>query len=444
MRSFREMLGKRWKCEHCSQEHFIPTEWILDGEGALERLPDKLKEMGWERVLIVADGTTWEVAGGRVFDLLKGAVDRVDRIVLPSPPEASEELGREVLGAIGSDTSGLVAVGSGTVNDLTKWAAQRGGLPYLVVPTAASMNGYTSSIAALIVKGVKRTIPSAPPIGVCAEPEVVSSAPQRMTASGYADLQSKSVADIDWHISHLLFGLYYCPLPRMGVSSAEGKLRGAEGRLRRNEPGAVMALLEALLESGMGMTVAGSSSPASGGEHLISHWLDMNAERAGRKPAMHGEQVGLGTIISAKIYELLLQSDPSSWRPDPSDLTPPERRREEFRRRYGPDAEEVMEQFKAKWVDEGGRKELLERMAEMWDEMRRVISESLIPAAQLKEKLGSVGAPTRISQIGVDEEEFREAILHAREIRNRWTSLDLAYLVGILPDRVDELLGEVI
>jgi len=436
---FRDMLGRRWRCELCGREHVIPTKWVDLRPEALGRLPERLKGEEWSgKVLLVADETTYSVAGERAKRRLIGVGFDVMEMIFPSSSRATEELGIEVFSA-GKDVSGVVAVGSGTVNDLAKWGAYKARKPYIVIPTAASMNGYTSSIAALSVHGVKRTLPARPPLGVATEPDIVASAPSRMNSSGYADLQSKTVADLDWHLSSLLFGGYYCPLPRMGVSSAERKLEGRLEGIKRSDPDAVAFLLDALIESGISMTVAGSSSPASGGEHLISHWLDMQAHRSERTPAMHGEQVGIGTIVTSKIYGIWLEMSPEEWQPNPSAFRPPGERIGEFKERYGGMAEEVLEEFKGKWFPPDEMKRVLGKIQKKWDHIRGLILESWVPPHKILENLKTAGAPTRIDEIGVSEEEFREAVLHAREIRNRWTILDMAYLVGILPDRIDEV-----
>jgi glycerol-1-phosphate dehydrogenase [NAD(P)+] len=439
---FRDMLGRRWRCEFCGREHLIPTRWVDLEAGALERLPAALSDEGWAgRLLLVADETTYQVAGGRTARILKDGGFELDELIFPSSPKATRELGLQVQEAVEGRISGVVAVGSGTVNDLAKWGSYQAGKPYVVVPTAASMNGYTSSIAALSVHGVKRTLPAHPPVGIATEPEIVASAPVRMSSSGYADLQSKAVADIDWRLSHLLLGGYYCPLPRKGVTSAEKRLEGRLEGIARSLPESVSALLDALIESGISMTVAGSSTPASGGEHLISHWLDMQAHRSGRTPAMHGEQVGIGTLVAAKIYEIWLETDPEKWRPHPSESRPPDERGVEFEERYGDMAGEVMEEFKGKWLSPEERDRVLNEMRRRWDELREVILEGWVSPQRLRENLRLAGAPTSPAQIGVSEDEFRQAVLHAREIRGRWTSLDFAYLIGILPERMDELIS---
>ncbi|RKY59903.1 MAG: hypothetical protein DRP94_02195 [Candidatus Latescibacterota bacterium] len=427
---FSEKLGRRWACA-CGREHFLPTRWVDVGYGALERIPEQLE--GWRgEVLLVADEATYEAAGRRVALVLREGRFGVRELVFPLPLKATEEVATHLLGRVGGE-AGLVAVGSGTVNDIVKWAAHRAGRPYIVVPTAASMNGYTSPVAALLTRGVKRTVPSSPPVGVSCDPEVVASAPGDMAPAGYADLRSKAVADLDWWISGRLFGEHYCPLPREAVGFWEGELKDRLQGIREGGPDAVGVLLMALLDSGFGMTVAGTSSPASGGEHLISHWLDMTAPLQGRGTALHGAQVGVGTLIASALYGMLLDSDPGEWS---SNLELPSE--EELRDRYGPYADEVEAELRKKTPE--GSEDLLRKLAEAWEEVREEIVRRWVPPDLLRRELGEAGAPIGPEELGTTYDLLRDALLYGREVRGRWTVLDTAYLVGLLPSRADEVL----
>lgn len=431
---FSDKLGRRWTCP-CGREHEISTRWADVDPAALERLPARLRGEGWRgKVLLVADEVTYEAAGREVSHILKGSGFGVKERVFPLPLKATEERASEVLREVGPE-AGLVAAGSGTVNDLAKWAAGLAGKPYAAVPTAASMNGYTSPISALLVRGVKRTVPSPPPVGTSADPDVVASAPRKMAPAGYADLRSKVVADVDWWLVGWLFGEYYCPFPREAIGFWEGELNGRLSGVREGDPEAVGALLRALLDSGFGMAVAGTSSPASGGEHLISHWLDMRATLRGGEAALHGEQVGVGTLVASTLYGMWLESDPEDWK---TTLGTPSS--EELCRRYGPWAGEVETELRRKALSPEMARDLIRKLREGWEEVREEVVVRWVPPEVLKEELRKVGAPTRPEELGVPWDVFREALLYSREIRGRWTVLDTAYLVGILPDRAEEAL----
>ncbi len=435
-----KLLGQRWQCPHCGQEHAVPTRWVEAEPDALAHLPSRLAALDAQgKVLVVADDITWEVAGRKVAALLRNAGFSVQEVVVPVVLHATDEAAN-FLQQRWEPCCVALAVGSGSLNDVVKWVAAQQATPYIAVPTAASMNGYTSPIAALLVQGFKRTLPCTPPVGVLTEPEIVASAPSAMTAAGYADLMSKWVADVDWQISHFLWGEPYCPLPRQLLEPADAWLQERLGALAQNEPNAVNGLLHALIVSGMGMTIAGSSTPSSGGEHLISHWLEMQAYRQGREPALHGLQVGIGTLVALALYEMWLETEPKDWRL-PKDEPPPSERTKELEQRYGAMTERVLTEFSAKWLTRERAEQAVQKLAAHWDELREQLNRMRMPLARYRQQLATVGAATHPSEIGVPIDPLREAILHAREIRRRWTILDTAFLVGLLPERLGEVLN---
>mgnify|MGYP001826907048 CR=1 FL=1 len=321
-----------------------------------------------------------------------------------------------------------VAIGSGTLNDVVKAAAHSLRIPYVAVATAASMNGYTSAIAAITVEGLKRTLPSTPPVAVYADPDVLAAAPPGMAVSGIADLLSKPVSGADWKLSHILWGDPYCPAPS---EMAESAVAAAAAR-----PGDSGILFDALLVSGFSMACAGSSSPASGGEHLISHYLDMTAasEPGGpREPALHGEQVGVATATTTRLYRQVLGSAPD-WRratslaADPDgvrqalDTVPwiPERLRALF-----------LEESLAKLGRTGTARERIGRIEECWSRLGEELAGDLRTAERYRSVLATIGAPCTPEDLGVSRERYTEACRLARWVRDRYSILDLAGDLGM-------------
>ncbi|HIE09923.1 MAG TPA: iron-containing alcohol dehydrogenase, partial [Armatimonadetes bacterium] len=352
-------------CPHCGGRHKIQTEWVEAGRGLLGGAGGLIvKRMGKGKVAVVADRTTWEVAGREVFEGLRGEGVSAKDFVLPigeRPAFPTEELAKDVEEALdGCDYA--VAVGSGTVNDIVKLAAHRAEVPYVVFATAPSMNGYTSAISAVFVGGLKVTTPARPPVGVILDGDVLSSAPPHMRAAGPADLVSKFAANADWLISDLLLGTGYCPLPQEVVEPAYRALDDIADGVREGDPDSCLALGLSLLLSGFSLAVAGSSAPASGGEHLVSHYLDMLAHHAGREPfALHGLQVGVGTLACARLYELLL----SRGSLDPGGIEEKGWEEEDRRLRelHGPLYKFVVQEARRKFETRRARKEALLRLS---------------------------------------------------------------------------------
>lgn len=245
----------------------VPMEACYVGDDAASKLAAFAKERCGRACLVVSDKNTRQAGGDTLLPALHDAGKSIDEKIFGADPfEATDVLGDEVAEA-GMDVDCFVAIGSGTLCDLAKHAGTKLNRPVLLFPTAASMNGYTSAITALKVRGLKRTIPCAPATGVFADPRVVATAPPRMTAAGVADFLSKASASSDWRAAHYLRDEWYDESARQFVMGTQEVLLEATPRIGQGDPDAIGLALEALLLSGFAMVIAGSSSPASGGEH---------------------------------------------------------------------------------------------------------------------------------------------------------------------------------
>lgn len=265
-----------------------------------------------------------------------------------------------------------------------------------------------------------------------------------LITAGLGDIVSKPVSTADWKLAQIVSGEYFCSRPIELVTQFEPLFMGNPKGIQRRQPEAIRALTDALLYSGISMVIAGSSSPASGGEHLISHTLDMQADLRGRKHDLHGRQVGVATLFSAALYERVLREDVRSC---DLEVTLKETqgigdRGETFDRYWGRLAKVVRKElsFKA-----SGREELRKRFVSIqghWDRINTEIRVFLRPWSQIRDVLRQAGAATQIRDIGVSVKQFREAVLHAREMRRRYTVLDLSHEFGLLEKHLDAILGE--
>ena len=203
----------------------------------------------------------------------------------------------------------VAAVGSGVVNDLCKWASFKTEVPYCVVATAASMNGYAAANVAAKVDGVKVLVRARCPVAVVAEPGVIEGAPSAMTAAGFGDAIAKPFSTADWQINNLLLDEYYCQRCADMLSGMVEKLVSKRSGIREGDKTSIQFLFEVLFWQGAAMTLVGSSAPASGGEHLLSHTLDMFSDAKGWDHDLHGRQVGLGVVLAAGLYERVFDVD---------------------------------------------------------------------------------------------------------------------------------------
>ena len=205
----------------------------------------------------------------------------------------------------------LIAVGAGTIHDLTRYIAFEKEIPFISMPTAASVDGFVSTVAAMTWKEMKKTFPSKAPIFVLADTDIFSKAPYRLTASGISDLMGKYTALADWKISHILTDEYFCDTIYNLEMEAVREVEDILGEIKLGNEECMEKLMYALLLSGLAMQMIGNSRPASGAEHHISHLWEMNVIN---EPidALHGEKVSVGLIMCLEKYEKILYAIESS------------------------------------------------------------------------------------------------------------------------------------
>lgn len=421
-------LGARFHAEFAAPRGLAIRACHI-GPDAARQLRRFARAQGWASCLLVTDENCYRAGGDEVVAALIAAGVRVREQRFGSEPfEGTDVLGDEVArAAAGADA--LVAVGAGTVCDLAKYAGNALGRPVVVYATAASMNGYTSGITALRVRGLKRTLPCASPIAVFADPEHIASAPQRMTAAGVADFLSKCSSSADWRASHLLLDVPFDPRAREFVEGVQERLIASAPRIARGEPEAVMLVLEALLLSGFSMVIAGSSAPASGGEHLISHYLDMRAALRGTPHDLHGAQVGVATVHCLGLWERIL-----ALAPDAIDVEalvaaqPPEEQvRAWITEDWGPEVgAQVQRQWDAKRMDASALRAFLSRVRAHLPRLRRELAQDLLPASTVAEVIRQCGGPVTPEELRAPAEDYQRALTRARYLRDRFTVLDLA------------------
>jgi glycerol-1-phosphate dehydrogenase [NAD(P)+] len=410
----------------CGRPHPAVDVQVYTGHDALAVLAEDCRRaLGTGSVLLLDDANTHAAAGARLETLLAERAIRHRVLTLPGSVHATDASAEDVCGACG-DHDLVVAVGSGTVNDLAKHAAGTRKLPYWTVPTAPSMNGYTSAIAAIKAAGVKRTLPCPPPQVIYMDPVIICRAPLNLRQAGFGDVLAKSVSDIDWQVESLLFSGSYCGLPSAIVSASEAAYRDRPEKIHRGDPTAVMALQSGLLVSGAAMSLSGSSAPASGGEHLVSHFLDMREDLTGRTPQLHGLQVAAGIILSAACYRKLAVLEPADVGRDGDSI---------FNAAAATIpvvwqglAPEVNKRYRLK---EPQLLALGERWHRKWEAVRRLCAQADEPLAYAR-LMRRTGFALSLTSLNVDAEEFRLAALSGRTIRERITVLDLAAQAGVL------------
>ena len=394
--------------------------------------------------LVICDEHTRSAAGESLAARLQLSGRRANLLTLPAQKgedhvvcedgiiDALVEMLRE------HPDANAIAVGSGTINDIVKMATFKLERGYQSFATAASMNGYTSAIAAVLSRGVKRTLPAQQPEAVFADIDVISSAPAYLNRAGFGDLLSKPYSNADWLLSHYVRGVPYDARPGKLLDEAYDALLQCATAVGRGEADGIGTLTRTILLSGFTMAIAGTSAPASGGEHLVSHYWDM--EQHCRNEALfglHGTQVGIATRQSALLFERLVALEASdidvdaavarrgdaSWLDGLAELHP----------RLTPAViEEVRAQITAKQKHSEALREELTTVRDRWEEIRAGVKASLVPSERISKALVEAGAADRPSAIKVDREHAVHTQRVCRQIRSRYVALDLMDDLGKL------------
>jgi glycerol-1-phosphate dehydrogenase [NAD(P)+] len=368
---------------------------------------------------LVADVDTYAALGRRVERAL-AARFAVQRIVLPHAPHADTATVEQLTAAIATPTDAIVAVGSGTINDLCKMAAIAHGCPQLVFATAPSMNGYTSLSASVTEAGVKRSVRAVTAVGAFFDLRVLAAAPTRLIRAGLGDSVCRPTAQADWLLAHLLLDRPYREAPFAMLAADEHALLSQARALLAGDLTAMRHLVRTLVLSGFGMTVCGGSYPASQGEHLVSHYIDMM--RAPDVPiALHGEQIGVCALAMARLQDRILALD------TPPVLHPTTIERDDLIRHFGRErGDACWNELLPKRLDRTTADTLNLRLATHWDSMRARIRAVTLGSDRMTAALSAAGAPITPADLGWPQPLFDDAIAHAREIRNRYTFLDFA------------------
>ncbi len=344
------------------------------------------KNIVGRRVLIVCDETT-RVFAQPVADMVAANAAECGMLVLPSPEPVADETTVQRVAEGGGGYDYLLAVGAGTLNDLCKYAGFLTHKPSGIFATAPSMDGFSSSVTPLIEKGFKITRPARTASDVLMDFEILSKAPRIMIGAGVGDILAKYCCLTDWRISSFLTGEAVNEEAFSLMRNAVGACDNSIPALRAGEPEGVEKLMDALLISGYAMVIAGNSRPASGAEHHMSHFLEMDFLRRGRRIPLHGVKVGLGTMVSLYLYKTL-------------------------------------------------------RSRPAFEGCERVYAEAeKLPSPDYAEGvLASLNCPTRFSELDIPKDTMRDMLFEAYKIRDRFTVLTLYCTRGWMKDAADEIM----
>lgn len=377
-----DMTGYSYLCG-CGRRHSVDIRKIAVGSGVVYRLPELLSDFQKKKIMLVSDKNTWEIAGAQVYEILSKANFTVKLYTAESEDYPivvpDERVVARLLYETEQDTALLLGVGSGTINDLCKIVSYKMGIASAIVGTAPSMDGYASSMSPLIVNHAKVTYLSHYPYAIVCDTDIMKTAPDVMFRAGFGDIVGKYTALADWRLTVKINGEYFCETTERLVRNAVDLcVKNAEAYMRR-EPAAIECMNEALLLSGIAMGLVGISRPASGCEHHMAHFWELDALKKGIEHPLHGNSVGVGSIVACEAYKIM-------------------------KARY----EEV--------------RDIPVPTPEMLRDIYRKVGSALTPG-----------------KLGIPEDVFHDCINNAYHIRPRYTIFNYAKNAGFLPELADML-----
>ena len=426
----------------CGRRHVCALKYLNVGKDALSGLPDMIAAMGRHKPFVVCDGNTWKAAGARVDEILTAAGIEHKCYVIPGEriSPAEWETG-SVLMHFDPACDMFLAVGSGVINDTCKVLAHAVGVPCAVVGTAPSMDGYASNSSSMELNHVKVSLYNRAPEGILLDTGILAQAPMRMLQAGFGDMIAKYVSLCEWRISNLVTGEYYCPATAQLMRAAVAKVTSAAERIPQRDPDAIQTIAEGLVLAGVAMAFAQISRPASGLEHYFSHMWEMMALERGKPYDLHGIQVGVGTMITLKLYRDIRKIVPDRAAAQAHMDTFDEAAwRAQIRRIFGKTADEVLAiEEKARKNDPEKHAARLTRILSNWDEITRIMDEELPDYASLRAKAEAVGMPLRPSDLGLPVRDAVDAFLGSRDIRDKYLTSSMLWDLGLTDEYADKV-----
>ncbi len=405
----------------CGKQHILHTQYIEISSGAIYKVSDIVSvcHLDNKNGYILCDQNTYRAAGQSVSQVLNTSN------VIALPPQnlhADETAIAQAKEKLQDKPEYLVAVGAGTIHDIARYLSHELAIPFIAVPTAASVDGFVSTVAAMTLNGAKTTVAASAPVAVIADTDIISNAPVRLNASGAADMLGKYTALADWEIAHLLTNEYICEqivsLEREALNSVVEVLPG----IKEGKKNACEQLIRGLIISGLAMQLAENSRPASGAEHHISHLWEMH-EINPSIDALHGEKVGVSECMVSGLYHRFAAID---------------NLRAHLRSYEGMDVQKIKEVYPHTYqsiLKENEMDVLREvdpqRLVQCFEQIKAIITTIPTPE-QLQKMLQTVGAPSSLEEIGLSETIKTKSMVYAPYIRKRLTLLRLIKLTDLL------------
>jgi glycerol-1-phosphate dehydrogenase [NAD(P)+] len=407
---------------------------IYVGDQAIEKFIQFCREKGFDRYYLIADENTFKVLGERVLAAIQAqGWDVLHQVLNPEHLHTDDFSITRVFATYDAQPRLFVAVGSGTITDITRFTSHRSRNPFVSFPTAASVDAYTSKNAPATVGGLKGSIYCHAPIAIFTDLPTICESPRFLTASGFGDSISKFTSSTDWKFTNLIWGspidedIYRHALHAARQSAAE-----VQG-IHRSAPESMAKLMDSQFESGFCMADFANSAPASGGEHHIAHLWEMMYHWEGRDGLFHGNAVGVAVIIEAEWFERLRALSKADAETLLKQAAVPEKAAQiKAMEKHVPlIAGELIHgnPIYLQLADPALLARCSGRMLAHWDEIQSIAA-NVPTAEQVRTWLKLLGAPTTAQELGVTQEQVQIAKDYGLYLRERFSMNIIRKLFG--------------
>ncbi len=436
-----DYLNRTFECD-CGHTHSAPLKFVSVGKDALLDLPKFMKELGFKSAYLISDAITYKIAGEKCMEILAQAGIKAQIIQLTHMGFDEATLGELVIN-MPADCDLVIAVGTGTINDMTRYFSFKMGRPFFTVATAAPMDGFASSVAAIHVNNLKTTFEAQTPTCIIGDTEILKGAPYSMIAAGLGDLVGKATCLCDWRLAHIITGEHSCEnIIHLVEDNVNHVLESADAAKDR-DPQVLGNIMEGLVLAGVAMSLYGNSRPASGCEHHMSHYWETIFAQRGERPVPHGTQVSVGTVLVLKAVEELpntpVDFDRARAAAKAYDQTAWE---ETMHKAYGSAAPGVIEmEHKARKNECAGRLARIDAMEQNWQAIEALLK-ALPSSKSIMQILQGLSSPCLPSQIRVDKQLLKDTFMYCKEVRARYTILQMLWDLDLLDSISDAVIAK--
>jgi len=418
----KALIGDMSGCS-CGRNHTVDIKAVEIGRGIKAHAAEILSENEFPKaILVVGDKNTMKASDG-LLNLLKAGGFDVKTKIYDDLRVADMDHVNEVR-SLSKEVDGILSVGTGSLNDICRYASALDNKQFAIFATAPSMDGFASDTAPITENGFKTSRQCRQPQIILGDTEILAAAPSELKSAGFGDMIAKYIGLVDWKVSHYVTGEHYCEATASLTRNAVDKLCTMADKVTLNDPETAGTIMESLLMTGIAMKFEGSSRPASGTEHVISHYLEIKELEDGIISDFHGKKVGVATLMSTKIYHDIINIKNIEFCKDSTDWT-------KVYTAYGPAFKADIDKMNSPTVTDETSPEILR---ENWDKIVEAVHDELMPYDKMLDLMKRAGAVTTISEIDIPYNLALDALKYHPYMRHRMT---LARLIPMMDAAVD-------